>query len=147
MLARIVDSVKFDPPTTTLPVPFCRPSATFFSLTQVEATSVALLRSTSTEALRVIRSSVVSFFEMASRAGISAGLDVAADALTTGTMLSAFCRCLASLRTTRVEAATGAHADPEAAGPREERRDADEPEEPAEPQPATSAASASGRTI
>src|ERR1700712_59997 len=129
MLARIVDSVKFDPPTTTLPVPFCRPSATFFSLTHVEATSVALLRSTSTEALRVIRSSVVSFFEMASRAGISAGLDVAADALTPGTRSSPFCRFLSSLRTTRFEPATGAQEVPEAALPLEELLEAEELEE------------------
>src|SRR3954449_11996250 len=114
MLARTVDSVKFAPPTTTGPLPFCKPVVTPLLSTQPDATSTALLRSRSTAAFIFTRSSVVSFAETAFSAGSSAGLACAAAAFTAGTTLSAFCRCLSSSRATSLSPATGAQALPAA---------------------------------
>src|SRR3954464_15281864 len=146
MLARTVDSVKFAPPTTTGPLPFCKPVVTPLLSTQPDATSTALLRSTSTAAFIFTRSSVVSFVETAFSAGNSAGLACAAAAFTAGTTLSAFCRCLSASRTTGLPPAPGAQPLPPAAPL--PLLPPPVPEEPDWPQPATStAARSNGGTI
>src|SRR3954451_12088098 len=114
MLARIPDSLPGAAPTKIRPLPFCSPSVTLLSETQPDATSVTLLRSTSTAALSLISPSVVNFADTASRAGTTAGFAWAAAAFTAGTTLSANCRCLSSLRTTSLSPATGAQALPDA---------------------------------
>src|SRR4051794_9776143 len=106
MLASTVDSVKFEPPTLMVPVPFCRSPSLMFSPTQPWATSGALFRSTSTAALSETSSSVVSAAETAFRSASRASS--AAAALTAGMTLSAFCRSLSSSRTTSLSPATGA---------------------------------------
>src|SRR3954469_2848826 len=148
MLARTVDSVKFAPPTTTGPLPFCKPVVTPLLSTQPDATSTALLSSRSTAAFIFTRSSVVSCAETAFSAGSSAGLACAAAAFTAGARLSSFCRCLSSSRTTSLSPATGAQALPAAAPLPLALLPPPVPEEPDWPQPATSAAARSnGGTI